>query len=593
MRPSEIKEVAFVSTVHICLFAFAASVHGQQPRLAERDIATEAPSVRVDAGTAGGGRAALGEQGISIAIVPIGTNQHGSFDADVGLIGNEVIMPTGGRRLFFEIRVGDWDPDDTGVTLKAYQFVVSAEGFSNAFEATLARLEIPCGCEGQGQPDPVCESTLGTGALCERSYLDTDQCACGGGFIDPTRPDFVLAGQSSVLCATDLSTDDTRAGCALIVGSQPAPEPFPPGGLYAGTVVVDIPPDARGTYTIALIPGETNLADQNSLPIPNLNLLPAKITIPVGRCCFTLDAMPQCVDGIRPDECDALRNNGFFTPGGTCVNGTEACTTDCNENGTPDLVEVDEGTAADCDLNGVLDECEPRQCLAVSAPTLALPNQASSRYLSVRPPSAGCNIALRVTFEQMPPGFEFLEGQVLWAGKPREICEHHAQSFLFPSGEPCRAVPGLPSRSFFGAKLECAPRYANLGARGTIHLFHEAIIPEGTYRIEAVHEGCDDPVEADFSPPLMVTTGVWGDVAGEFNPVTRRWSAPDGTVDLPTDILATVDKFANRFGAPITVFSDVAPGQPDGTVDMTVDIVYIIDAFRGFDYPFTASDPCP
>ena len=125
--------------------------------------------------------------------------------------------------------------------------------------------------------------------------------------------------------------------------------------------------------------------------------------------------------------------------------------------------------------------------------------------------------------------------------------------------------------------------YADYGSLGLIHLFHESLIPDATYTVEAVHAGCDAAEDSSFSRALTVRTAIWGDVAGSFDSVNGRWRAPDGSVDVPTDMLAVIDKFINKFGAPSTARTDIAPALPDGRIDMIPDLVNVIDAFRRLD----------
>ena len=92
--------------------------------------------------------------------------------------------------------------------------------------------------------------------------------------------------------------------------------------------------------------------------------------------------------------------------------------------------------------------------------------------------------------------------------------------------------------------------------------------------------------------PLRARSNNWT-LRGPFDSATGQWSAPEGTIDVPTDMLAVIDKFINKFGAPSTARTDIAPALPDGRIDMIPDLVYVIDAFRGLPYPFDAPEPCP
>ena len=128
----------------------------------------------------------------------------------------------------------------------------------------------------------------------------------------------------------------------------------------------------------------------------------------------------------------------------------------------------------------------------------------------------------------------------------------------------CVSVPGLPSSTFWASELQCEPHFAGFGNLETVHLFGEAILPGATYAVQTVHEGCGVDDDIQFSEPLAASTGAWGDVAGLFDVQNGKWQEPDGRVDVTTDIVALLDKFANRSGGPITAAADVAPATPDG-----------------------------
>ncbi len=211
----------------------------------------------------------------SISLVPVGNHPDGTLDSGVTIVGNEIRMLGGGRNVFLEVRLGDWDPNDTGVGLKAYQFFVDAGGYSNEFAGQLQRNStIACGL------DIECVSVFGTSSTCSDPAGCGTDCHCAGGFIDETRADFVMADVPAI-CSTDLATVDTRAACAIIVLPASDPEPFPTGGLYAGTVVVHVPVTARGSFTIDLRPFDSLLVDENGEFIEPLTLGSAVVTIDI------------------------------------------------------------------------------------------------------------------------------------------------------------------------------------------------------------------------------------------------------------------------------------------------------------------------
>ena len=88
-----------------------------------------------------------------------------------------------------------------------------------------------------------------------------------------------------------------------------------------------------------------------------------------------------------------------------------------------------------------------------------------------------------------------------------------------------------------------------------------------------------------------------GDVVGLFDDPLPGWNAPDASIDVATDVLAALDKFAGLTGAPsktqIDLIGDLeTPAIVDHVIDIA-DVVMILDAFRGDPYPFTPSSPPP
>ena len=140
------------------------------------------------------------------------------------------------------------------------------------------------------------------------------------------------------------------------------------------------------------------------------------------------------------------------------------------------------------------------------------------------------------------------------------------------------------------------------GAEGLVYVCGEAIAPEATYQIQAIVEGCNELAEPNYSTPLEVETGMWGDLVSEFitEPADCRvsadgyvdcWGLPDFDIDFD-DIASVVDKFRGLPGAPSKTRTDLAPQVPDLKIDF-VDIPTVVDAFRGLPYPYDGPDECP
>ena len=148
--------------------------------------------------------------------------------------------------------------------------------------------------------------------------------------------------------------------------------------------------------------------------------------------------------------------------------------------------------------------------------------------------------------------------------------------------------------TFWAATLQCEPFYTDWSALGTVHIYHETIIPGGVYDLQAIKESCGIASEVNFSAPLTIGTSQYGNISGPFDEVRNVWTEPepDGAVDIVTDVLAGIAKFANRPGAPIKTRVDLEPATIDFKINIT-DITQALTAFRGLPYPFTpTTTPC-
>lgn len=199
---------------------------------------------------------------------------------------------------------------------------------------------------------------------------------------------------------------------------------------------------------------------------------------------------------------------------------------------------------------------------------------AKNRYLSFSVAGPHRRQAIRVTLVDLPPGFDVFNGEAMWLGPPLEVSE----------------LPGVAGDSppnVTAAPLQCDPFFTDWTALGVVHVFHKNIVPAGVYSIQAVDSGCGVESEGDFSPPLELTASRSGDLVENCH--TQPCGPPDGSVDVVTDVLAVLNKFANLPGSPIKVRCDLEPAVPDHIIDIR-DVMRVIDAFRGFSYPHLPDD---
>ncbi|UCC29921.1 MAG: hypothetical protein JSU86_17180 [Phycisphaerales bacterium] len=404
--------------------------------------------------------------------------------------GNEIILADPGRPVWLELRVGDWDPDGTGTTLKAWQAYVETSGFSSGSEGALMLPEVWC------TTDAPCESAFGRGSSC--GCPGWQPYTCCPAFIDRSRTDYIF---SSVAATgnTCFWEDSVCYGGTLLSGDG---IPSPGYETYGGTLALEVPPSARGRFTINFSPYPSLLIDGEGALIPLVGFIPAKITI-----------------------------------GGSLV-----------------------------------DPLVPK-----------------NRYLSFAPGAPGTETALRVTFKDLPAPYDTWNGTSMWAAPPVEYCENSGQAT--PPAQGCGPAPGhWPT--YWASTLQCDPHYRYWSTLGVVHMFHEGIIPGATYEIQSIETGHDISVEDNFSAPVEIRTSIWGDVVRDC--ATYPCSPPDGSVDVPTDITALVDKYRNVWGAVMQTRADLvhfsgAPGPDQRT--FIIDVTHALDAFRGFAYPFSPGLP--
>jgi len=268
---------------------------------------------------------------------------------------------------------------------------------------------------------------------------------------------------------------------------------------------------------------------------------------------------------------------------------------DCNDNSNLDLRDLLDGTCYDCNLNGVPDSCDitsgfstdgdgdgvPDECCSPATPDDGDTLGAKNRYLSFTSSDPGQVQAVRVTFTDLPAGFEALEGQTMWVGQPAAYTENSGKRY--PS-----QAPGWPT--FMAAMLQCEPYYTDWGKYDTVYVYHQAIVPGGTYELAVINDRCTTANEGNYSPPLAVSTSMWGDVVE--NCTVTPCLPPDGSVGVTTDATAILDKFKNDPGALIKARADIEPALLDHKINIT-DVSCALDAFRGWSYPFASPDPCP
>jgi len=273
----------------------------------------------------------------------------------------------------------------------------------------------------------------------------------------------------------------------------------------------------------------------------------------------------------------------------TNCDDANACTTDacvegtgCLHDGTGVTIDCDDNDA--CTTGDVCQGDEAGTCegtpVSVEAPQQPVGEAgfATNRYISFVLGNPGQQAAVRLTFVDLPPPHDILNGTMAWIGEPELTSENAA--LVNPD-------PDWPD--FMAATLQCTPFFTDWSEEGVVHIYNQSILAGGTYLIQVIDERCEVDDEARFSDPLEVATSVCGDIA---RPFFGGWPPPDDSVDVPFDIVPILDKFSILPGAPITGRVDLEPSLPDQLINIG-DAVIALDAFRGMPCPLgDVAEPC-
>lgn len=301
---------------------------------------------------------ALASTGLAteIALVPVSANQPHV------IAGNEITVPAGST-VIFEIRVSDWDPNLTGTPqLRAYQMELDELTYSSGTQGTLRPARVACtssadcigpfggACSFAGNPcfaDSDCEfpefGEVCVGPTC--SFFTDGGRFCTPGFTATKRADWVFKGLSAI-GAEDLSSPGIRFGYTLNTNPETGPFATDPGFVtYGGTLVLEIPADATGTFTVGFTPSPaTFLFDSDNTRIDPTTLTPVRIVIGDVGCTIDFD----CDDNSLCTDDTCVDSICSFTPN---FDDTIAC---CNP-GTGGLCGKSRAIPGDATFDGVID----------------------------------------------------------------------------------------------------------------------------------------------------------------------------------------------------------------------------------------------
>lgn len=208
----------------------------------------------------------------------------------------------------------------------------------------------------------------------------------------------------------------------------------------------------------------------------------------------------------------------------------------------------------------------PPGCSDPQSPAAELNPVAKNRYVSFRPRNAGRQVALQVTFTDLPAPFENLAGMQMWVDEPSAVSTDDGTMNL--------------------ARLRCDALYRDWGDVGELHLIGPEIIPHATYTITAFEwldcgEGAELVASGDG---VFDTSPVWGDLVGG-SPV-----GPDGSANF-ADVTALVEAFKDLSSSPSVSEADLTPEIPDQVTNFA-DITAGVSAFKGDGYPYAGPSAC-
>ncbi len=214
----------------------------------------------------------------------------------------------------------------------------------------------------------------------------------------------------------------------------------------------------------------------------------------------------------------------------------------------------------DEDGDGYPDSCT---CETVNGALADPSGSPQSRYLAFSVLDAmgvGARQAIQIELIDLL-GFPSGNTRKLWVGPLREYPDEYTDQ------------PGL---TFGGCGLSCEPVFTDWSTVGLLQVFGGEIVPESRYAVRIVEDCCEDLDDPScYSTPLIIDTGVWGDIWPPFQGDPGAPPEPDFN-----DIAAMVRKFQEFSDTPIKPVAQLQPNTalPDRHIDFK-DIAANVAAF--------------
>lgn len=317
----QLASVAALAAIFVSAFALSASAVQDPPRESANRMRVEqntrlhdlisGPTRTLQAAVAGDVEPTAEILLTPMANHPSGEYGHGGFYSDADINGQRLTVLSGGGRTFWNMQIRNWGP----ALLLSWQGQIDASGFLGASADCGSG---PGSCVDAGDLLPA-NQTCGDTGDCVDSFVEgvsfcTDG-VCSPAWVNIRRPDFRF----------DPDCHSRHVGCSLPDSVAPlicfatTGDPFCATDdrgetLYVATLALDIPPDAKGIYTIGWVAEETFMLDDSdpAQEIPLAAMIPGELEIPIGRCCFNFDAGPSCATLVTAHECDLLHTEEGF-----------------------------------------------------------------------------------------------------------------------------------------------------------------------------------------------------------------------------------------------------------------------------------------
>lgn len=290
---------------------------------------------------------------------PSGTYNTGGCYNSAYINGNQLNLVTGQAcRTYWNVVLRDWDPDgDTDPRLRGWQGRIDSAGYSNGIGGNLLPADQSCSSESD------CTAAFGeAGAPCGNPAAGK----CRFAWANTSRPDAFESENPPPDCTQTSFDTGASQPAGPIFFAVTGPDAFalcsmadPHTDVYGGSLALDVPANALGTYTLSWVVIETFAfgPEVNQDEIPILAMLPGVLFVDtplqMGNCCYGAGtAQEGCAEGVLQLECgDDEPLPAFYVPFGTCptacdsVFPTGAC---CSRNGTPETTCTDDATYSEC-----------------------------------------------------------------------------------------------------------------------------------------------------------------------------------------------------------------------------------------------------